>query len=81
MRRRDFISKSIKASLIAGAGLSVSGYTNLFPSTFIHSGECVVWALLRKGRQIHAKIKTAEVNLVDFILLKVIDKPVIFIQE
>jgi len=33
MRRRDFISKSIKASLIAGAGLSVGGYSNLFSST------------------------------------------------
>jgi len=33
MRRRDFISKSIKASLIAGAGLSVGSYSNLFSST------------------------------------------------
>ena len=35
MRRRDFISKSIKASLIAGAGLSVVSYSNLFPSTVL----------------------------------------------
>lgn len=33
MRRRDFISKSIKASLIAGAGISASGYSKLIPST------------------------------------------------
>ena len=35
MKRRDFLSKSIKASLIAGAGLSVGSYAKLFPSTLL----------------------------------------------
>jgi uncharacterized protein (DUF362 family) len=35
MRRRDFISKSLKASLITGAGLSVGSYSDLFPSTML----------------------------------------------
>ncbi len=35
MRRRDFISKSIKAGLVAGAGLSVGSYSQLFPSTIL----------------------------------------------
>lgn len=35
MRRRDFISKSIKAGLVAGAGLSVGSYSQIFPSTIL----------------------------------------------
>ena len=34
MRRREFISKSLKAGLVTGAALSVGSYSNLFPSTF-----------------------------------------------
>ncbi len=33
MRRREFISKSLKAGLVSGAALSVGSYSNLFPST------------------------------------------------
>ena len=33
MRRREFISKSIKAGLVTGAALSVGSYSNVFPST------------------------------------------------
>lgn len=35
MRRRDFISKSFKAGLIASAGLSVGSYSQLFPSDLL----------------------------------------------
>lgn len=35
MRRRDFINKSFKAGLIAGAGLSFSSYSQLFPSSLL----------------------------------------------
>ncbi len=33
MRRREFISKSLKAGLVTGAALSVGSYSNIFPST------------------------------------------------
>ena len=32
MRRREFISKSLKAGLVSGAALSVGSYSNIFPS-------------------------------------------------
>ncbi len=34
MKRRDFISKTIKAGLVTGATLSLGNYSKLFPSTF-----------------------------------------------
>lgn len=35
MKRRDFISKSFKAGLIAGTGLSIGSYSKLFPSSLL----------------------------------------------
>lgn len=35
MKRRDFISKSFKAGLIAGTGLSIGSYSQLFPSSLL----------------------------------------------
>ncbi len=35
MRRREFISQSLKAGLITGAALSVGNYSNIFPSTLL----------------------------------------------
>ncbi len=33
MRRREFISKTVKAGLVTGAAVSIGGYSQLFPST------------------------------------------------
>ena len=35
MRRREFISRSLKAGLVTGAALSVGSYSNIFPSTLL----------------------------------------------
>ncbi|MBK7631155.1 MAG: DUF362 domain-containing protein [Ignavibacteriales bacterium] len=49
MRRREFISKSVKASLIAGAGFSVASYSSLFPSSLLYPSNDYNLAAIKGG--------------------------------